>query len=545
MLPVAGKDELPATERRPGKNPPDPQLPRLERVDGATADEPSPQRSIAGGDPSLTFRGRTSTLVDGKVEVETVRPIEEGVRPSLLIRTFVKPYLEKSRNLVRVLEGRSDRRSDHRRFLSFMFFRNSTKDLPMHQHPSRVALLLSAMMTLGWSDSTPSQNAGASKGSASEWTQWRGPDRTGVSLENRWSSEGKPESLWNRDVGLGYSAVAVRDGKLLTRGYQSDSEQDVTWCLDAETGETLWEHRSPARLWDNMHTGGTLTTPVIEGNVVYVLSRLGPMTTLELDTGKVLWTRNLKEDFGAELGPFGYCASPVVIEDRVILNVGKTIALGKATGETLWETEDYGVSYSTPTPFEWEGEDCLAVFNGAGLVVMGLEDGLPIAEHSWTSGYNVNAASPIVVDDQVFISTGYNEIGCVMLRLGEELEVVWENKEMNSKMNGCVLFEDHLFGFDKSILKCLDLEGNEMWRERGLGMGTVVVAGDRLLVLSETGELVIAEASSEAFEPKSRAQVLAGDGKCWTTPVLVGGVIYCRDSQGDLVARDHRTAEVP
>jgi outer membrane protein assembly factor BamB len=227
----------------------------------------------------------------------------------------------------------------------------------------------------------------------------------------------------------------------------------------------------------------------------------------------------------------------------LILNVGKTIALDPESGETVWETQDYGASYCTPTPFQWREEDHLAIFNGTGFVLLLQDLGEEVSRYPWTSQYNVNSASPIVVGERVFISTGYNEIGCAMLLLQEEdMGVSWQNKRMNSKMNGCILYDDHLFGFDKSILKCLDLEGQEKWRVRGLGMGTLIAAGRRLIVLSETGELVIAAADPTAFEELSRMAVFA-DGKCWTTPVFSAGRIYLRNGLGQLVCRDHRRAE--
>jgi outer membrane protein assembly factor BamB len=127
-----------------------------------------------------------------------------------------------------------------------------------------------------------------------------------------------------------------------------------------------------------------------------------------------------------------------------------------------------------------------------------------------------------------------------MLRLHDsKLELLWESKVMRNQMSGCVLWEEHLYGFDETTLKCLNLDGEELWRKRGLGKGCLQLADGKILAMSADGELVIAAAKPDGYEELSRKKVLDG-GVYWTTPVLVGGLIYCRNSDGDLVCLDHR-----
>ena len=196
---------------------------------------------------------------------------------------------------------------------------------------------------------------------------------------------------------------------------------------------------------------------------------------------------------------------------------------------------------STPTPFELDGEPLLAVFNSRGLAVIEQAEGAEIAAlHEWRTRYDINAASPIVVDDRIYVSSG-QERGNSLLRLGPDgLEPVWENKRMGNKMTGCVLIDGHLYGFDETVLSCMDLEGETKWRHRGLGYGALMAADKRLIVLDDQGELLVAEATPTGFEPLTRQKVLDG-GVYWTRPVLVDGLIYCRNSLGSLVCRDHRT----
>lgn len=373
-----------------------------------------------------------------------------------------------------------------------------------------------------------------------DWPHWRGPDRSGIAPETGWVAAGK--ALWSAEVGLGYSSPSVAGGRLYTRGFFEADGVDLTLCLDAETGEEVWSHAAPAKLWDNMHGGGTLTTPTVDGEAVYVLSRMGPLFALNAAEGSVLWERKLDAEFGIATDPFGLCSSPVVLGDHVIVNVGKTIAFDKHTGKTVWETKDYAYSYATPAPFTWNERELLAVFNGAGLVVLDRASGKELALFEWTSGYNVNSATPIVAEDLIFISTGYDDKGCALVQLTDEgLAEVWSSKLMCTKMNGCVLVEELLFGFDGSELECLGLDGELRWKERGFGKGAMIVSDGRLIVLSEKGELVIGPASAEGFQPTHREQVFE-EGVCWTTPVLAEGLLYLRNSLGQLECRDHRGA---
>ena len=371
-----------------------------------------------------------------------------------------------------------------------------------------------------------------------DWTRWRGPDRTGISPETGWKDDGS--LLWQAQVGLGYSAVAVQDGSVFTHGFLEAVGKDRLVCLDADTGKEVWNFSYKATKRDNMHSGGTLTTPVVDDERLFLLSREGRLHCLDSENGDKIWSRLLTEEFEVELGPFGFCSSPVVVDDLVFLNVGKSLALERDSGETVWETQDYGVSYGTPAPFEAQEYQGLAVFNGVGLVILDQDTGDELHRHDWTSRYNVNSATPIVLGSQVFISTGYDPKGCALLDFsGPEIAVVWESKVISSKMNGCVHLDGHLYGFDDKVLKCVDLEGKEKWHERGLGLGTVSASDGRLIVMSEDGELIIASATPEGFQPRSRERVL-DSGKCWTYPVLSGGRIYCRSSLGQLVCRDHR-----
>ena len=376
---------------------------------------------------------------------------------------------------------------------------------------------------------------------AEDWPRWRGPEGTNVSTESNWSTTGRADALWSMNVGRGYSSFVVRDGRVITVGHEEGANRDTVYCLDASSGEQIWAHGFPSKIHNKFHKGGTLSTPTIDGDRVYALNREGRMMCLSFDDGSVHWERPLNEEYELTVPMWMFSASPLVRGDQVIVNVGIVLALDKNSGEEVWASRNTGEAYSTPVLMSAHGRDHMLVFNSEGLVVLDPSSGKETTSYPWKTKYDVNAATPIVLGNRIFISSGYNH-GCAMLELTEDgLESIWESKEMRSHMSGCVHWEGHLYGFDDKTLKCLDLEGNEQWSKRGLGEGALMVADGKLIVLSSKGELIIADASPGGFAEVSSARVLES-GECWASPVLVNGLIYCRNSEGDIVCRDHRTS---
>ena len=382
----------------------------------------------------------------------------------------------------------------------------------------------------------PSCNA--LQATAADWPQWRGPLRDGISRESGWRTEAKAKDLWRVNVGLGYSSVSIAHRLLYTMGYDADLGLDVVFCLDAFTGEVVWDFAYPAEIWNYLHRGGTLTTPSVHGDVVFTVNREGNFFCFDAKTGEVRASRNLVEELGVEPPTWGFAASPLVLENSLILNLGRVVALDPDTLKVRWVSENYGHAYSTPMDFELDGKPCLAVFNGKGLVVLDRATGEELYAYEWKTRQDINVATPIVDGRRIFISSGLNH-GCAMVELRkEDVSVVWESKVMRNYMSGCVLHEGHLYGFDETIFKCVDLQGDEQWRLRGDGRGAFLLAGDRL-ILADSGDLIIAKAIPEEYAELSRT-TLFEDGENWTPPVLVGGLMYVRNNLGELVCRDHR-----
>lgn len=375
---------------------------------------------------------------------------------------------------------------------------------------------------------------------AADWPQWRGPHRNGVSAEEdwvwQWGGSG-PKRMWTARVGQGYSSVAVVGHCAYTMG--NKREQDTVYCLNADMGEVLWRYSYPC---PSGNYAGTRATPTVYEGKVYTLSREGLALCLNATTGKRIWRRNLVRLLRVQVPKWGFSGSPLIEGNLALYNVGTAgVALDKHTGILRWHNGAGLASYASPVAHTIGKQRLLAIFPWSGLVVLNPTNGKRLWSYpwSWNDPYRVNAADPIFSDDAVFISSAYNR-GCALLRLGHgRPTVVYQNTHMRAHVSTCVLLDGFLYGNDQGTLKCMELQtARERWQHGGLGKGGLIAAGGKLIMLSERGELIIAEAKPEAYSELARAKVL--NGTCYTPPTLAGGRIVCRNKDGVVVCLDVR-----
>jgi len=372
-----------------------------------------------------------------------------------------------------------------------------------------------------------------------DWPRWRGPDLNGISPEKgwqaQWPAEG-PKQLWKASVGTGFSSFSVSDGRVYTMGNTTNT--DWVFCLDAETGKVVWGHSYPCPLAANNFEGGPCATPTVADGRVYTFSRKGDLFCLDSAKGTVIWSKNLNRELGLEIPTWG-CASSALVEGAmVVVNMGSAgVALDRKFGKVVWVSAKGPGAYATPVPFKIGSERYLAILSRQSLIAVQAADGHEVWSYPWKTEYDVNAADPIVDGDEVFISSGYNHGGAVLKLTGQTPEKVWENKNMRNHFDSCVLWQGYLYGPDDNGLRCLAFDTGELkWTYGEFGKGSLMVADGKLVGLSEKGELIIAEPTPAEFKPIARAQVL--QGKCWTTPLLSNGHIYCRNAVGDVVCLD-------
>lgn len=359
-----------------------------------------------------------------------------------------------------------------------------------------------------------------------DWPHWRGNDYDGISKEADFNPAAlnAPKILWKAEVGIGYSAVSVADGRAYTMG-NVNKNTDVVFCFDAVSGEPKWKYEYSEPLEPKYYEGGCSATPTVAGGKVYTISKSGKVFCLDAATGTVVWQKKL--DYKAP--SWGFAGSAVVLEEKCVFNVGASgIALNKDTGEFIWKSDNRESGYATPVPFEYKGTACVAIFGFNSVMAVQKSDGKLLWSYPWKMSPEVNAADPIIWNEQVFLTSGYGR-GCGLADVsGAEPAKVYENKNMESQMSGPVLIDGHLYGIDDKQLVCLDWKtGEQKWVEKAPGKGAVSAVGNKLLVMHESGKLSIAEASPEGYKELAAAKIVEGKG--WTMPIYANGRIYVRD----------------
>jgi len=385
---------------------------------------------------------------------------------------------------------------------------------------------------------------------AHDWPQWRGPNRDGIApgdgLLTSWPKEGPP-LLWKVKGGGGYSASSIADGRLITLVQRGEEETVVCW--DAVTGKERWQVGYPCKFTQNGE--GPRASPTIEGRHVYTVGSRGLLLCLEVDGGKEVWRKELVE-FGGKVPYWGYSFSPLIDGDALIVLPGganAVMALDRKTGAVRWKTDlEAEAGYSSPILCTLGGKPHLLVFLGKELVGLEPTTGTVSWKFPWDTKYEVNAATPIVVELEkngaeesreayVFISSDYGK-GCALVHLTREkdggvgVRQVYKNNLMKNHFGTCVLYKDHLYGFDDAYLTCLPFRKGrpKAWFERSFkGRGTVLLAGDQLIVLDEFGKLALVDPTPEEYREKASFQVT--DKLTWTMPVLAQKRLYVRDEE--------------
>jgi outer membrane protein assembly factor BamB len=235
----------------------------------------------------------------------------------------------------------------------------------------------------------------------------------------------------------------------------------------------------------------------------------------------------------------------LVWDDWLFLNAGDSgLCLKKGDGSVIWKSKDEVAGYSTPYPVTRDGWRLVVFSNKRSYVCVDASNGTEVWRHRWMTRYGVNAADPIILEERVFISSGYGK-GATLLEWKEKgaLKDLWENREMQAQMNAPVLIDGHLYGIsgnegqDGTGLRCLEFASGEVeWSEPSVGHGAAMAVGKQLLVLTEGGELLVGEASPSGFKPTFRQKVL--EPKIWTVPVFANGRVFCRNAAGKLVVVD-------
>lgn len=390
---------------------------------------------------------------------------------------------------------------------------------------------------------------------SADWPMYRGARGDGKIdaqiAEVDWTS-GAPLK-WKVPTTLGFSSFAVADDRaftLVSRDIDGKSLETCV-CLDARTGDELWANTFESSAYkdgggnagaaDNRGGDGPRSTPTAQDGKVYIYDAYMTLTCLDATNGKVLWKHAVEREFDGRNIKWLNATSPLVHGNSVYVGGGgegrSFLAFDKDSGRMLWAAGDETITHATPTLAKINGQDQLLFFVQSGIVSVSPATG----EELWRTNFEFRvstAASPVVEDNLVYCSAGYS-VGAGLFEIdkSQSVERLWlkKNKLMNH-WSTPIVHDGYLYGifefkkYGRAPLKCVDLRTGEIqWEHRGFGPGNCIMVGDKLVVLSDAGEVVLVKADPNEYQELARAEVL--EGKCWSTPAYSDGCIYVRSTK--------------
>ena len=373
-----------------------------------------------------------------------------------------------------------------------------------------------------------------------EWPGFRGPSRDsivrGMRIETDWSRT-SPVELWRRPIGPGWSSFAVDGDRIFTQEQRGDDE--VVSAYSLKTGAPIWSHGDKARFWESNAGAGPRATPTLSGGRVYTLGGTGILNALDAADGSVVWSRNAAADTGKEIPDWGIASSPLVVGDTVIVATGGWLAAYDAvSGKPRWFGTKDGWGYSSPHLSTIDGVPQVVMVNGPGVIGVSPSDGTVLWKYAWAGD---SIVQPAVIDGRdLLIGSGSglaDQTGMLRVTVahgpgGWTVKERWTSTGLKAYFNDFVAHQGHAYGFDGSILACIDLkDGTRRWKGGRYGHGQLLLLPDQnlLLVLSEDGEVALVSATPDKFT--ELAKVPAIMGKTWNHPVLVGDLLLVRNGE--------------
>jgi outer membrane protein assembly factor BamB len=373
-----------------------------------------------------------------------------------------------------------------------------------------------------------------------EWPGFRGPERNsvvrGIRIATDWSRT-PPVEMWRRPIGPAWSSFAVAGDLLFTQEQRGEDEMVSAYTL--KTGEPVWKHRDAARFWESNAGAGPRATPTLSDGRVYTLGGTGILNALDARDGAVIWSRNAASDTGRKIPDWGIASSPLVVGDNVIVaTAGSLAAYDAATGTPRWFGPKDGWGYSSPHLTTIDGVAQVVLVNGPGAIGVAPADGTVLWKHEWGGDSIVQPA--VIAGGDLLIGSGSglaDKTGMLRASIARNLDgwtvkERWTSAGLKPYFNDFVVHQGHAFGFDGSILACIDLEdGTRKWKGGRYGHGQLILLPEQnlLIVLAENGEVALVSAAADKFTEVARVPAL--EGKTWNHPVLVGEVLLVRNGE--------------
>ncbi len=388
--------------------------------------------------------------------------------------------------------------------------------------------------------------AGAAGAPTFDWPSWGGPNGNfvvdGKGLPASFA-DGAPKQLWKRSLGEGYSSI-VTDGALLYTMYRRGTEEVVV-AIDPATGATKWEYAYDATFRPGMgmeNGAGPHSTPLVLGDCVYTIGILARMHAFDKKTGKIVWSKDLYKDFpGSTFMGRGYSVSPIAYKHTIIIKLGQyghaIIALNPKDGSLVWQKQNFSNAPSSPVVINVDGQDQLVTTFSDEAVGLDPNNGELLWSHPHKTSWGLNISTPVWGSGNLlFISSAYNG-GARVLHLAQsggktKVDELWSSNRMRVHHSNAIRVGDYVYGssgdFGPAPLTAVDVKtGKVAWQDRTFGKVNMVLAGGKVILLDEGGDLAAATLSPEGMQVRWRVPLL--ESNAWTAPTLVGTKLYVRD----------------
>jgi outer membrane protein assembly factor BamB len=384
------------------------------------------------------------------------------------------------------------------------------------------------------------------------WTDFRGPNRDGrytaTPIRTTWPREGLPR-LWKQPVGGGYASFVVAEGRAYT--IEQRRNQEVVAAYDVQSGRELWTNGWNAYFRESMGGDGPRATPTYHDGRIYALGAEGELRVLDAAKGTQIWRRNILTENSASNLSWGMSASPLIVDDKVIVLPGgstgsSVVAYNRLTGEPIWKALSDEASYTSPMMATIAGVRQLVVVTATRAAGLTVDKGTLLWEYPWITFSGINVSQPIPFTHEgrnlMFLSAGYGH-GAAVFELVQngsrfQTKTIWQNQRMKNKFTSSVLHDGNIYGLDESILASVNaVTGEQNWKGGRYGYGQVMLAGDHLIVLTEDGDVVLVRASPARHEEVARFSAI--EGKTWNHPVIADGKLLVRNLQ-EMAAFDIR-----
>ena len=384
---------------------------------------------------------------------------------------------------------------------------------------------------------------------AEDWPQWLGPRRDNASAEKVALWKGELKVLWRKRVGEGHSSPVVADGRVFIHGKVGNKNEEEIVAFDAKSGEELWRTRYERAAFSSLFGNGPRATPAIVKDRLYAFGITGVLTCLDTKEGKKLWQVDTLQKFKVKNLFFGMACSPLIVGEHVIVNIGgkgnSIVAFDCGKGDVAWTSMDDPASYSSPIVFGKDGQRQVVFLTGASVASLNPADGSVYWRFPLVDRLMESSTTPIRTGDLLLASSiTYGSVGLKLQEKDGKSAAVeaWKNKELTSYFSTPVAIgADHIYmvtgatpgPFTKpsADLHCIEAKtGKEMWKKVRIGTyhaSLMRTGDDKLLMLTDNGELVLLEANSKEYSELARAKVSGPE--TWSHPALANGRLYIRD----------------